>query len=137
MAVSNELRRFEADLAENEDLRAQVEEIMRRIAESGEAKSDGEALSQVASELGYAVGAADFERASAEAESEAPDLDDLESAAGGMFGIAADAEDGHEAWCLGTYYCFTALVHGHDKAKNRACLSDYVTVGNVLKRAFG
>ncbi len=58
-----ELKLFEADLRNNPELRKQLEEAIRRIAEEGQAQSDGEVMVKTVKELGYELSIAAHVRA--------------------------------------------------------------------------
>ena len=76
-----EARRLDADLTNDEALRARIEETAKDIADQGKASSETEALVMAAASLGYDVSVSDAERAAAD--DEELSLDELSSVAGG------------------------------------------------------
>ena len=123
MNKTPEMARMEADLAASEALREKFEAAMKRIAEAGEAQSDGEIFEKAAAELGYQVTAAELERLSAANEEISPD--EMEQAVGGR--KMREDGDGHDEVCFVTWHCLAAMMHttaneGNDKV---ACWSDY------------
>jgi len=113
---------MEADLAASEELRGKFDASMKRIAEAGEAKSDGEVFEKAAAELGYQVTAAELERLSAENEEISPD--EMEQAAGG----GGEDGDGHDNWCLTAWHCHAITLHTTPKKGNEdvACFDNYL-----------
>ena len=120
MNKTPEMMRMETDLAASETLREKYEATMKRIAEAGEAKSDGEVFEKAAAELGYQVTAAELERLSAENEEISPD--EMKQAAGGK-----EDSDGHDEFCVTLWHCFTITCHTKANKSNEdvACWSDY------------
>ena len=114
--MSEELKRLKNDLSTNAELRKKMEETAKRIAESGEAKSDGEILVKAAAELGYAVKIADFERAMAD--DEELDPEELKQSAGGV------------SQCFTDYNCYNIVNHSDNPnpelKRKSACFSEYV-----------
>ena len=122
MNKTPEMIRMEADLKASEALREQYEAALKRIAEGGEAKSDGDIFEKAAAELGYQITAAELERVSAENEEIGPD--EMEQTAGGK----TEDSDGHDEWCLTAWHCFTVTCHTKANKGNEsvACWSDYL-----------
>ena len=83
MNYNNELTRMEETLRNDTELQKKYEETCKRIAESGEAKSDGEIMVKAAAELGFSITIEDMERAKAASE-ELSD-DELDKVAGGTY----------------------------------------------------
>lgn len=122
--------RMEADMAASEELRGQLEAAMKRIAEAGEVKSDGEIFEKAAAELGYHITAGELERLSAENEAVSPD--ELEQVTGGgrkvpTGGSGSEDSDGHDEFCLATWHCYTAMIHTKANQGNEQvrCWKDY------------
>ncbi|MBP3901881.1 MAG: hypothetical protein J6D53_10605, partial [Blautia sp.] len=63
-----ELKRFEDELKNNEELKKKFDEAIRRIAGEGLAKSDGELMSMAAKELGFDISVSASEKAKAREE---------------------------------------------------------------------
>lgn len=122
MSSTDDLKRFMDDLEASEELRKKLDETVRKIAEAGTVASDGELMIAAAAELGYSVSVADLERATAEAEAEDLDDDELGAVAGGL---KPEDEYGHDAWCLTAWHCFTATLHTDSKRKYVSCWSNY------------
>ena len=77
---SGEMLRLERDLNEQPELREKLEAETKRIAEAGEAESDGEVMVRATTALGYTITLEELERSAADLEK----LDDEElNAAGG------------------------------------------------------
>jgi hypothetical protein len=149
MSKSEELLRLERDLDEQPELREKLEAEIKRIAETKEAESDGEAMAKAAATLGYTITLEELERATADLEK----LDDDElDAAGGNGGIVAptsydakrlnqscivdyscglsfhhrsETEHGHDRWCPNYWHCYTLKMHTSTERKDVACLADY------------
>ena len=83
MDKSNELLRMERDLNGHPELREKLDAEIRRIADAGEAQSDGEIAVKAAASLGYAVAAEELERAAADLEKLSDD--ELDASGGGLF----------------------------------------------------
>ena len=77
----DELKRFEADLRNDADLRKKYDEACKRVTDAGRAKSDGEIVVAAAKELGYEFSIATLEQSRAEGEE--LDAEELEQIAGG------------------------------------------------------
>jgi len=122
MSKTPEMMRMEADLAASEALREKFDAAMKRIAEAGEAQSDGEAFEKAAAELGYQITAAELERLSAENEEISPD--EMEQAAGGF---GTHDSDTHDDFCFVAWHCFGIVCHTKANEGNErvACWSDY------------
>lgn len=125
--MKGELERMRRDLKGDQALEKRAQEILLRIADSGEAESDSEVWAMVARELGYDVTVADVERLVAEQEEVEEgelSLDDLSEVAGG-------AEDGGWIFCWADYNCFTVWNRNHANSEEVACLADYICVSVV------
>ena len=142
MSKSEELQRMERDLNEQPELREKLDAEIKRIAEAGEAQSDGEAIVKAAASLGYDVTLEELERAAADLEK----LDDGELEASGgsgnrpadgeycfrdfscdsMWNTATEDEKGHNAWCHVSWHCYVAILHTETNSKNVHCWSDYI-----------
>ncbi len=84
-----------------EELKAEENvKALRELVEAG--KKESEALTEIASKLGYEVTAEELSTAIAETR----ELDDeeLENVSGGKFWQGEDAPNGHEIGCLEWYY---------------------------------
>ena len=68
MTKSEEMKRLEADMASDTELREKFNKTVDRIAGEKTAQSDGELFAKAAQELGYNITAADFEKLDAERE---------------------------------------------------------------------
>ena len=133
MNKTPEMIRMEADLKASETLREKFDAAMKRIAEAGEAQSDGEIFEKAAAELGYQVTAAELERLSAANEEISPD--EMEQAAGGKYfepggGGSKIDSDGHEEICLAAWHCYAAMMHtkANKGNENVRCWSDYLCI---------
>ena len=131
MSKSEELLRLEHDMAEQPELREKLDAEIKRVAEAGEAKSDGEIMVKAAAALGYTVSVEELERAAADLEK--LDDDELEAAGGKYVGPGKkndrieikDDEKGHAQWCGVTWHCFAAFIHTEAEDKNVACWKDH------------
>ncbi len=121
-----EMARMEADLAASEALREKFEATMKRIAEAGEAKSDGELFEKAAAELGYQITAAELERLSAANEELSPE--EMELVAGGEEDYSREDSDGHDHSCIVAWHCFTITCHtkANKGNENVSCWLDYI-----------
>ncbi len=124
MSKSEELLRLERDLNEQAELREKLDAEIKRIAEAGEAESDGEVMVKAAAALGYAVKAEELERAAAELEK--LDDDELEAAGGsGQTKKKKEDEHGHSNKCLAAWHCYAAFMHTETKSKDVVCWKDH------------
>ena len=135
MNQTAEMIRMEADMAASEELRGKLDTAMKRIAEAGEAKSDGEIFEKAAAELGYHITAAELERLSAENEAVSPD--ELDQVAGGVVYYPSkpskgddnrkEDSDGHAVFCMAAWHCYTAMIHTKANQGNERvrCWKDY------------
>ena len=144
MSKSEEMKRLEADMASDKELREKFNKTVDRIATEKTAQSDGELFAKAAQELGYNITAADFERL--DAEKEEVNADELKQVAGGSdyepeydfdskecTGVydcnhtASYTEDehGHDTWCLTAWHCLTVTVHTQSESKDVACWKNY------------
>ncbi|MGN0693047.1 MAG: Nif11-like leader peptide family RiPP precursor [Oscillospiraceae bacterium] len=124
MNNNTELTRMEEALRNDEALRKKFDEAITRIAESGEAKNDGEIMVKAAAELGYSITIEDLERAKAAAE-ELSD-EEIEKISGGWDKGTLDIDDkGHNNWCLTVWHCCTITLHTETTTHREACLLDY------------
>ena len=150
MGISNELERFNNDIAANKETAAKFEEALKKIVEEKSADSDSDAIVKAAGELGYRFTAADMERSYAERQE--LDLGEMEQVAGGKNNpndtdkgscwvdyyclvsfntTVPDDADGHSDWCSGVaWHCYTAFLHTNPSQKDKddtqmACWSNY------------
>lgn len=139
MTKSEEMKRFEADMASDKELGKKLYEVVDRIAAENKVQSDGELFAKAAEELGYRITAADFERLDAEREEISPE--DLAQAAGGgnspewcwrnygcSFGYEAFWQDeyNHTAVCLTAWHCFATTLHTETNSEDVACWKNYM-----------
>ena len=124
MSKSEELLRMERDLNEQPELREKLDAEIKRIAEAGEAESDGEAMAKAAAALGYTVKVEELERTTADLEK--LDDDELEASGGDAFSrkIKED-EHGHDEGCVVTWHCFVAFLHTESKSTDVSCWKDH------------
>ena len=120
MSKSEEILRLERDMYEQPELREKLEAECKRIAEAGEAKSDGEVMVRAAAVLGYTITLEELERSAADRQELDPD--ELEDAAGGE---RRKDEYGHEVWCLTAWHCHAVTLHTETTDKTVACWTDY------------
>ena len=131
MATSEELKRLDADLASDKELKKKFYETIDRIANDSKPESDGELFAKAAAELGYSISAADFERL--DAENEEVSAEELENAAGGAFNPTCHSlampqtedEYEHDGKCIAAFHCYTALMHTESSYELIACWKDY------------
>ena len=126
-----EMQRLETDMSNSAELRERFQAALERIIAEGKAASDGEVMAQAAAEFGYQITVADLERALAEQEQFSPE--ELAMVSGGI-GDKQDS-DGHDAWCLTIWNCFTVTLHNLSAKEpenlkvhafyNSACWSNY------------
>ena len=136
MSKSEELLRLERDLDEQPELREKLEAEIKRIAETKEAESDGEAMVKAAAALGYTITLEELERATADLEK----LDDDElDAAGGARKKGKTAEERleervknterdeyhHRLHCNDFWHCYIVTLHTETAVKNVACWSNH------------
>ena len=133
----NELKRFDNDLKNSEELRKKLDETATRIRNEGQAESDGDLIVRAAKELGYDFSIADLEKRKAEAEPLDPA--EFEEVAGGKAVIPFDIcwslwtqnhvdEYDHNALCTVTWHCYMAMLHTETNEKDMSCLADYSCV---------
>ena len=134
MNNNTELTRMEEALRSDEELRQKLEEACKKIAESGEAKNDGEIMVKAAAELGYSITIEELERASASAEELSEE--ELNSVSGGEWALAWEGEDeyGHDRYCVSVWHCNTITLHTNSKDKAVSCFADYFC-GFVYKKS--
>ena len=130
MSKSEELLRLERDLNEQAELKEKLDAEIRRVAEAGEAQSDGEAMAKAAAALGYTITPEELERTTADLEK--LDDDELEASggSGGSYWTRKPKEDeyGHSEGCLVSWHCFTAFLHTESKSTDVACWKDHKCV---------
>ena len=107
--MTENVRKFEKALRENEDLQRRLAVELKRIADEKSASNDAEAMSKAAQALGYDFTVADMEKANAETQELDPE--EMEQAAGG--------------WCFADYDCYTAWNHDSPDQQGSSCFSDY------------
>ncbi|MGN0693044.1 MAG: hypothetical protein ACI4K7_11900 [Oscillospiraceae bacterium] len=133
MNNNTELNRLEEALRNDEELRKKLDEACKRIAESGEAKSDGEVMVKAAAELGFSITIEALERAKAAAEELNEDA--LDMVAGGGY-VRSDklGEDnrGHSNWCLTLWHCDVITLHTETTTHEESCFTNYIcdTINN-------
>ena len=114
MNVSEEMKRFEADMGSDKELREKFYKTVDRIAGEKTAQSNGELFAKAAQEFGYNITAADFEKL--DAEQEEVSADELEQVAGGF--------DHDTEWCFKDYYCDYAWNRKQDdKGHDDSCVT--------------
>lgn len=122
MSKSEEMLRLERDLNEQPELREKLEAETKRIAEAGEAESDGEVMVRATTALGYTITLEELERSNADLEK----LDDEElNAAGGSWSDQKD-EKGHDGACLTAWHCYAATLHTETESKSVSCWKNYL-----------
>ena len=89
MGKSEELQRMERDLSEQPELREKLYADIKRIADAGEAASNGEAVAKAAASLGYTIAPEELERTAADV-AELSESDMEQVSAGNFF---ADLEE--------------------------------------------
>ena len=107
--MTENVRKFEKALREDEELRARFAAEFKRIAEEKSALNDIEAYVKAAKALGFELSLTEAEKASAETQELDPE--EMEQAAGG--------------WCFADYDCYTAWNHDSPDQPGSACLKDY------------
>ena len=107
--MTENVRTFEKELRESEELQHRLAQELKKIAEEKSAESDAEAMAKAAHALGYDFTVADMEKA--HAETQELDSEEMEQAAGG--------------WCFADYDCYTAWNHDSPDQQGSACFSDY------------
>ena len=119
MQKSEGMKRLEADMASDKELREKFSKTIDRLAGEKTAQNDGELFAKAAQELGYSITAADFEKL--DAEREEVSADELEQVAGG----GSEDDKGHDNWCFTAWHCFAATLHTSTETKSVACWKDY------------
>lgn len=119
MNNKNELTRMEEALRNDEELRKKFEEAIKKVAESGEAKCDGEVMVKAAAELGFSITIEELERAKADSE-ELSD-DELDNASGGV--NLREDDKGHTNWCITAWHCLATTLHTETTTHEEACWS--------------
>lgn len=127
MKNCTELNRLEEALRNDTELQKKFEETRKRIAESGEAKNDGEVMVKAAAELGFSITIEDLERAKAAAEELNEDALDM-VAGGGYVRVDMCSEDnrGHDNWCLTLWHCDVITLHTETTTHEESCFSNYI-----------
>ena len=127
MDKSNELLRMERDLNGHPELRKKLDAEIRRIADAGEAQSDGEAMAKAAAALGYSITPEELERTTADLEK--LDDDELEASGGNAFTREKKTDEyGHDEGCVLTWHCFAAFLHTEAESKDVSCWKDHKCV---------
>ena len=119
MTKTEEMKRLEAAMASDKELREKFSKTVDRIATEKTVQSDGDLFAKAAQELGYNITAADFEKL--DAEREEVSADELEQVAGG----GSEDDKGHDQWCFTAWHCFTATLHTSTETKWVSCWKDY------------
>ena len=107
--MTENVRKFEKALRDNEELQRRLAKELKKIAEEKSASNDAEAIAKAARTLGYDFTVADMEKVHAETQELNPE--EMEQAAGG--------------WCFADYDCYTAWNHDSPDQPGSACFSDY------------
>ena len=144
---SDELKKFEEALSTDENLRKNYEAALKKIADEGTAKTDGEVMVKAANDLGFEISIEEMERLFAEMQE--LDEQELGEVAGGGCGypsnvniekdscpcdstiqMAGHSEDesGHDGFCAMTWHCLGAFLHTDTDSKNVTCWKDYLCV---------
>ncbi len=127
MSKSEELLRLERDLNEQAELKEKLNAEIRRVAEAGEAQSDGEAMAKAAAALGYTITPEELERTTADLEK--LDDDELEASGGNAFTRKKKEDEyGHTEGCVVTWHCSTAFLHTETESTDVACWKDHKCV---------
>ena len=130
MNNNTELTRMEDALRSDEELRKKLEEACKTIAESGEAKNDGEVMVKAAAELGFSITIEELERAFASAEELSEE--ELNNVAGGFDDCSSsdigEDDKGHNNWCLTAWHCATVTLHTKTTTHAEACWSNNLCV---------
>ena len=113
--MTENVRKFEKALREDEELWARFAAEFKRIAEEKSAGNDGEAYVKAAKTLGFEFSLAEVEKASAEAQELDPE--EMGKAAGGWC---------HgNYWCMSSWDCYTLDHHDGPEHEGAPCLADY------------
>ena len=123
MKTIHTLKEFDEALAKDEEMKKTFLETCQKIADAGEASSDGEVIMKAAEEMGYRLSLEEIEREAAS--SEELNDDELEQVAGGI-GNRED-EYGHDTWCITGWHCYAVTLHTGAEEKT-SCWSNYYCV---------
>ena len=115
MKTNYTLKEFDKALAKDEQLKKTFLETCQKIADAGEASSDGEVVKKAAEEMGYQLSLEEIEREAASGE-ELND-DELEQVTGGAGCL--------ENLCIVMLNCYVTMLHTDLDGKNSPCYSDY------------
>ena len=113
--MTENVRKFEKALREDEELRARFAAEFQRIAEEKSAVNDIEAYVKAAKALGFELSLTEAEKASAETQELDPE--EMDKAAGGWC---------HgNYWCVDSWDCYTLSHHDGPDQEGAPCLADY------------
>ena len=123
MKTNYTLKEFDEALAKDEEMKKTFLETCQKIADAGEASSDGEAIMKAAEKMGYRLSLEEIEREAASAE--VLNDEDLEQVAGGV--NTYEDEYGHDAWCITAWHCYAITLFTEAKTKT-ACFTNYYCI---------
>ena len=132
MKKSDEMMRFEKDLAADEELAKKLDEAVKEATQEDGVTCDGEALVRAARSLGYQLSLTELEQEAAD--KEPLDLEEMELIAGGasevshctfIYKTSTEDEHGHNAWCYTAWHCLTVTLHTKTESTEVQCWSDY------------
>ena len=140
MSKSEEMKRLEAAMASDKELREKFSKTVDRIAGEKTVQNDGDLFAKAAQEIGFNITAADFERL--DAENEEVSTDELESVAGGVdndnwclknyecYAVyecsrGEGDEYGHHNWCVTAWHCNSATLHTKTESDTVSCWKNY------------
>ena len=118
--MTENVKKFEKALREDEDLRARFAAEFKRISEEKSAGNDCEAYVKAAKALGFDLSLADVEKAVAEAQE--LDVEELGKAVGG---VDKDGKKDDVGWCIDSWACFTLNHHDTPDREGYPCFADY------------
>ena len=99
MSVEN-AKKFREDFKENEELKEKIKKELELYKDSG--KKEKEQIPEIARKLGYDFTDEEFKEECLKPK-EISD-EELANVSGGVLWLGEDAPDGHELWCIITYY---------------------------------
>ena len=112
--MTENVRKFEKALREDEELRARFAAEFKRIAEEKIAGSDAEAYVKAAKALGVDLSLAEVEKATAETQELDPE--EMEKVTGGRY---------DEGWCIDVFGCYLLNRHDTPDSEGHPCFADY------------
>ncbi len=122
---SDEMKRFDSDMNNKEELITRFEEICEKLSKEmkGCGASETELMAKAANELGYQITVEDLERNIADRETLDPE--ELAIVSGGA-DFDGEDEKGHDAWCVTLWHCHTVTLHTeHENNRKVACWSNH------------